>query len=141
MPAKHIKRQGRSWYHWYSEDDTPEERRLIVKLDLLIVPYAVIAYWIKYIDQSNLSKFNLQMLLDNSNCIFRQCICLGPTRGVGVQQESAGQLERYVCNRSSHWSTTIHISVPYVSDELYHPSARSWLGYLHAFAIPYTRIF
>lgn len=52
----HAKRQGRAFWHWYAKDDTPEERRLIVKLDLLIVPYAVIAYWIKYIDQSNLSK-------------------------------------------------------------------------------------
>jgi hypothetical protein len=53
------KRQGRAWYHWYAKDDTPEERKLIVKLDLLIVPYAVVAYWIKYIDQSNLSKHSL----------------------------------------------------------------------------------
>ncbi|TVY91636.1 putative transporter [Lachnellula willkommii] len=51
----HAKRQGRAWYHWYAEDDTPAERKLILKLDLLIVPYAVIAYWIKYIDQSNLT--------------------------------------------------------------------------------------
>ena len=50
------KRQGRAWYHWYAETDSPAERRLIQKLDLLIVPYAVVAYWIKYIDQSNLSK-------------------------------------------------------------------------------------
>ncbi|TVY46174.1 putative transporter [Lachnellula occidentalis] len=51
----HAKRQGRAWYHWYAKDDTPEERKLIIKLDLLIVPYAVVAYWIKYIDQSNLT--------------------------------------------------------------------------------------
>ena len=53
----HAKRQGRAPWHWYAKDDTPEERKLIVKLDLLIVPYAVVAYWIKYIDQSNLSMF------------------------------------------------------------------------------------
>lgn len=52
----HSKRQGRAWYHWYAATDTPAERKLIQKLDLLILPYAVIAYWIKYIDQSNLSK-------------------------------------------------------------------------------------
>lgn len=47
----------KKWYHiqWYSDTDTPEERKFIIKLDLLIVPYAVIAYWVKYIDQSNLS--------------------------------------------------------------------------------------
>jgi hypothetical protein len=41
---------------WYSPTDTPEERRAIMKLDLLIVPFAMLAYWIKYVDQGNLSK-------------------------------------------------------------------------------------
>ncbi|CZS95252.1 related to permease of the major facilitator superfamily [Rhynchosporium agropyri] len=50
-----LQRQGRAPWHWYAKDDTPEERRLIQKLDLLIVPYVVVAYWIKYIDQSNLN--------------------------------------------------------------------------------------
>lgn len=30
-------------------DDTPEERKFIIKLDLIVVPYAVLAYWVKYI--------------------------------------------------------------------------------------------
>lgn len=30
-------------------DDTPEERKFIIKLDLVVVPYAVLAYWVKYI--------------------------------------------------------------------------------------------
>ncbi|OHE93828.1 HK97 family phage prohead protease [Colletotrichum orchidophilum] len=47
----------RKWWHiqWYADTDTPEERKLINKLDLLIVPYAVLSYWVKYIDQSNLN--------------------------------------------------------------------------------------
>ncbi|KAJ0371540.1 hypothetical protein COL26b_009631 [Colletotrichum chrysophilum] len=50
----------RKWWHiqWYADTDTPEERKLIGKLDLLIVPYAVLSYWIKYIDQSNLIEDN-----------------------------------------------------------------------------------
>lgn len=53
--------QRRRWYHvrWFSEDDTKDERRLIVKLDFLIVPYAFLAYWTKYIDQANISKLGL----------------------------------------------------------------------------------
>jgi len=49
--------QWRKWYHikWFSDEDTKEERRLILKLDLLIVPYAFLAYWTKYIDQANIS--------------------------------------------------------------------------------------
>ena len=66
----HSKRQGRAWYHWYAKDDSPEERKLIVKLDLLIVPYAVIAYWIKYIDQSNLSEYKALRPLNTLPLLF-----------------------------------------------------------------------
>ncbi|KAM0325749.1 hypothetical protein ACHAQA_007049 [Verticillium albo-atrum] len=47
----------KKWYHikWYSDTDTKEERKFIRKIDALIVPYAVLAYWVKYIDQSNLN--------------------------------------------------------------------------------------
>ncbi|PSN62255.1 MFS general substrate transporter [Corynespora cassiicola Philippines] len=47
----------RKWYHirWFQDEDSPEERRLIVKLDLIIVPYVFIAYWVKYIDQANIN--------------------------------------------------------------------------------------
>jgi hypothetical protein len=48
----------RRWYHWYAPDDGPDERRLILKLDLLIVPFAFIGYWLKYVDQANLSEFS-----------------------------------------------------------------------------------
>lgn len=48
----------RKWYQiqWFADEDTPEDRKLILKLDALIVPYAFLAYWTKYIDQSNISK-------------------------------------------------------------------------------------
>lgn len=52
----------RKWYQWYSSDDTPEERKLVLKLDLLIVPYAFVLYFIKYIDQANISKHTLLLL-------------------------------------------------------------------------------
>lgn len=53
MTSQHRK----AWYkiQWYSDDDTAEERNLILKLDLLFVPYAAISYWVKYIDQANLN--------------------------------------------------------------------------------------
>ncbi|KAL4880629.1 major facilitator superfamily domain-containing protein [Aspergillus karnatakaensis] len=46
---------ARKWYNWFSPDDTAEERKLITKLDLLIVPYAFTVYWVKYIDQGNIN--------------------------------------------------------------------------------------
>jgi hypothetical protein len=50
-------RDGKKWYHikWFADQDTPEERKLILKLDALIVPYAFLAYWVKYVDQANIS--------------------------------------------------------------------------------------
>ncbi|EJP68528.1 pantothenate transporter [Beauveria bassiana ARSEF 2860] len=40
------------WYQWFSPTDTPEERRLILKLDLLILVFVFLAYWAKVLDQS-----------------------------------------------------------------------------------------
>lgn len=51
------KSKSRSWLSWwFSDEDTPDERRLLTKLDLLIVPYAILAYWTVFLDQANLSK-------------------------------------------------------------------------------------
>lgn len=52
----------RKWYQiqWFQDYDTPEERKLIIKLDLLIVPYVFLAYWVKYIDQANISTLSPQ---------------------------------------------------------------------------------
>ncbi|KAL2287521.1 hypothetical protein FJTKL_04960 [Diaporthe vaccinii] len=50
---------------WFADEDTREERKLIVKLDLLIVPYAFLAYWTKYIDQANLNNAYVSGMKDD----------------------------------------------------------------------------
>ncbi|KAL5116633.1 MFS transporter (Seo1) [Pleosporales sp. CAS-2024a] len=52
-----VSSERRNWYHikWFQDEDTPDERKLIVKLDLLIIPYVFVAYWTKYIDQANIN--------------------------------------------------------------------------------------
>lgn len=40
------------WYQWFSPSDTPEERRLIMKLDGLIMVFVFLAYWAKVLDSS-----------------------------------------------------------------------------------------
>lgn len=40
------------WYQWFAPDDTPEERRLIIKLDCLIMIFVFLAYWAKVLDSS-----------------------------------------------------------------------------------------
>ncbi|CZR60405.1 related to permease of the major facilitator superfamily [Phialocephala subalpina] len=59
-------------FRWFDENDTLEERKLIWKLDLLIVPYAMLVYWVKYLDAANLrgNDFShLQSALLIGNCI------------------------------------------------------------------------
>ncbi|EXJ86870.1 hypothetical protein A1O3_03824 [Capronia epimyces CBS 606.96] len=55
-PALAPEKASRRWYDWFAPEDSPEERKLILKLDLLIVPFAFIGYWLKYVDQANLSE-------------------------------------------------------------------------------------
>ncbi|EFX06126.1 major facilitator superfamily transporter [Grosmannia clavigera kw1407] len=47
----------KKWWQirWFSEDDTAEDRKFIMKLDLIIVPYLVVSYWVKNLDQNNLN--------------------------------------------------------------------------------------
>lgn len=40
------------WYQYFSPTDTPEERRLILKLDGLIMVFVFLAYWAKVLDSS-----------------------------------------------------------------------------------------
>lgn len=49
----------RVWYHWFSPEDTPEERKFLLKLDLLIVPISLLSFWIKNMDYSNISENTL----------------------------------------------------------------------------------
>lgn len=45
----------KSKLRWYSEDDTPRERKFIAKLDVILIPYVFLAYAVKAIDGVNLS--------------------------------------------------------------------------------------
>jgi hypothetical protein len=59
MADTNIYRTNRKWDHWYHPSDTKDERKLIAKLDILIVSYAFVTYWAKYLDQSNISQHKI----------------------------------------------------------------------------------
>lgn len=40
------------WYEWFAPTDTPAERKLIFKLDGLIIVFVFLAYWAKVLDSS-----------------------------------------------------------------------------------------
>ncbi|KAG5354828.1 putative transporter SEO1 [Yarrowia sp. B02] len=48
--SKTIKRFG-----WFDPDDTPAERRLIMKLDVILTLYCFVIYWIMKLDQANIN--------------------------------------------------------------------------------------
>lgn len=45
----------RKWYKWFHDDDTPAERRLLTKIDVLLTFYLCMAYLVKYLDQTNIN--------------------------------------------------------------------------------------
>lgn len=50
VPCSQQPRQ--KWYEWFAPTDTPAERRLILKLDGLIIVFVFLAYWAKVLDSS-----------------------------------------------------------------------------------------
>ncbi|VEU19574.1 DEKNAAC100035 [Brettanomyces naardenensis] len=43
------------WWRWFRKGTPKAEKKLLLKLDVLIALYAFIGYWIKFIDSSNLN--------------------------------------------------------------------------------------
>ncbi|KAF2640925.1 vitamin H transporter [Massarina eburnea CBS 473.64] len=55
--ASHAGVPRQKWWkiQWFAADDTHEERKFITKLDLILVPYLFVSYWVKNLDQNNLN--------------------------------------------------------------------------------------
>ncbi|EPE02173.1 vitamin h transporter [Ophiostoma piceae UAMH 11346] len=49
--------EKKKWWkiQWFAEDDTPEERNFLTKMDMFVIPYLFITYWVKNLDQNNLN--------------------------------------------------------------------------------------
>lgn len=52
---------------WDSLDKSPEERRFIAKIDWWILSYCCVAYFVKYLDQTNVS---FSLFRFTSSCLF-----------------------------------------------------------------------
>lgn len=44
-----------TYLHWYSADQTEEEKRLILKLDLSILVFGCLSFFTKYLDQQSIT--------------------------------------------------------------------------------------
>ncbi|OAA56405.1 Major facilitator superfamily domain, general substrate transporter [Cordyceps fumosorosea ARSEF 2679] len=45
----------RRWYHWYDVNASKQERRLLRKLDFCILLYTCLTFFVKYLDQTNVT--------------------------------------------------------------------------------------
>lgn len=43
------------WYSWFNGSTSAQEKKLILKLDVLLAFYSCMAYWVKYLDTVNLN--------------------------------------------------------------------------------------
>ncbi|KAF5094063.1 hypothetical protein D0Z00_003716 [Geotrichum galactomycetum] len=57
----------RKWYHWFDPNDTPAERKLILKLDIILAFFAFVMYWVKYLDQTNLNNAYVSGMKEDLN--------------------------------------------------------------------------
>ncbi|RSL66842.1 hypothetical protein CEP53_003220 [Fusarium sp. AF-6] len=76
----------KKWWRiqWYADDDTPEERKFLIKLDLIVVPYAILAYWVKYIDQANLNNAYVAGMKEDLNFYGNELVQLQTMYTVGA---------------------------------------------------------
>ncbi|SCU81084.1 LAME_0B05600g1_1 [Lachancea meyersii CBS 8951] len=50
------KQAGRAkWWQWFGSGVSKQEKKLLLKLDILLAFYSCMAYWVKYLDSSNLN--------------------------------------------------------------------------------------
>ncbi|KAF7562606.1 hypothetical protein G7046_g1512 [Stylonectria norvegica] len=76
----------KKWHQvqWFSEQDSKDDRKLIIKLDLLIVPYALLSYWVKYLDQANLNNAYVSGLKEDMGFVGNELVQLQTLYIVGA---------------------------------------------------------
>lgn len=48
-------KKSHRWWKWFDESNSREEKKLLIKLDILLTFYSFVVYWVKYLDQTNLN--------------------------------------------------------------------------------------
>ncbi|KAH5082868.1 hypothetical protein HBI23_067770 [Parastagonospora nodorum] len=47
--------QAAGWFHWHEPDTSPEEKKLIFKLDWFLLSFSCLCFFVKQLDQNNIS--------------------------------------------------------------------------------------
>lgn len=72
---------------WDSLDKSPEERALIAKLDWFILSNVCVAYFVKYLDQTNVSNDHILFKMLSLTHSGLQCLCIWNERRPRAQRE------------------------------------------------------
>ncbi|CAB4257042.1 similar to Saccharomyces cerevisiae YAL067C SEO1 Putative permease, member of the allantoate transporter subfamily of the major facilitator superfamily [Maudiozyma barnettii] len=60
-------RSHNKWYSWFKEGTSYEEKKLLLKLDVLLAFYSCMAYWIKYLDTVNVNNAYVSHMKEDLN--------------------------------------------------------------------------
>ncbi|CUM64873.1 uncharacterized protein PRCAT00002488001 [Priceomyces carsonii] len=61
------KRSKHKWYSWFEEGTTAAEKKLLIKLDIMVAFYLFVVYWIKALDQNNIANAYVSGLQEEIN--------------------------------------------------------------------------
>jgi hypothetical protein len=94
------------------------------------------AYWVKYIDQANIS-ICLFGLTDYAELTqYRQCLCGRPQGGFGLQRQRARTTTDHVHTRRGTWPSSIHVPLHAHSHVLSDSFPGYCMGNIHPSTIP-----
>ncbi|GMM38520.1 hypothetical protein DASC09_058590 [Saccharomycopsis crataegensis] len=55
------------WFQWFEPGTSPKEKKLILKLQFFILSYSMLAYFLKYLDQTNISNAYVSGMKEDLN--------------------------------------------------------------------------
>ena len=102
LPEATVFRAKKSWKHylWDTLDKSPEERRFLFKLDAVLLTFASLGYFIKYLDQININNAFVAGMKEDLSLHGNQLNYMQTCWTVGYV---IGQVPRYVLQLLQVW--------------------------------------
>lgn len=103
---------------WNSLDKPPEERKFVAKIDWWILSYCCVAYFVKYLDQTNVRSNECPSRYE---CAFadhttgHKCLCVWHARGYQHEWQRSQLPQHFLDGRLYHWTASL--------PDYYHESA------------------
>jgi MFS transporter, ACS family, pantothenate transporter len=67
---------------WGKPPDTPAERKLLVKLDVVILSFCCLMYWVNYLDRMNLNNAYVSGMKDDLDFHGRQLNVINTSKSI-----------------------------------------------------------